>query len=223
MDLNSSTSPIYTEPADVNRRLAELDLEEGILLRAAERGWVAFASCTLNHPPAIPGIWAWGETICSLGEQLVPRGWDRINESMWPLVVNKGGTVALSAATGNENTGNKDEDPLTSSAKGPKTVNAIFANRRQLVDPRMLLGPIDPIDSPGRATWLLLVHRDIGARQMRSELSRPISMDSEGRVDGWAERIILTPRQLDGIPETLLGGDDGPQGREITVEIRRRA
>ena len=104
-----------TNPWDVNRRLAELGLEEPLLIRAVERGWVAFASCTLNHPPSIPGIWAWGETICSLGEQLVPRGWARINESMWPLIVNGSGTIALSAATGDENTGNKDEDPLTSS------------------------------------------------------------------------------------------------------------
>src|ERR1035438_7039142 len=160
MGPNNLAASIYTEQWDVNRRLGELGLEEAILLRAGERGWVAFASCTLNHPPAIPGIWAWGETICSLGEQLVPRGWERINESMWPLVVNKAGTIALSAATGNENTGNKEADPLTSSAKGPKTVSAIFANRRQLVDPRMLLGPIEPVKTPGRATWLLLIHRD---------------------------------------------------------------
>ncbi|HWQ52252.1 MAG TPA: hypothetical protein VN442_01120 [Bryobacteraceae bacterium] len=223
MGHNTLAAQVHAEPRDVNARLAELELEEGILLRAAQRGWVAFASCTRNHPPAIPGIWAWGETICSLGEQLIPHGWERINESMWPLIVNRAGTVALSVATGNENTGNKDEDPLTSSAKGPKTVNAIFANRRQLIDPRMLLGPLEPIETAGRSTWLYLVHRDITARQMRSELSRPISMDEDGRVDGWAERIILAPQELDGIPESLVGGTDGPQTPEITVEIRRRA
>jgi hypothetical protein len=140
---------------------------------------------------------------------------------MWPVVVNSGGTVAISAATGNENTGNKDEDPLTSSSKGPRTADAILANRRQLVFPE-ILEPIQSLKMPGRETWLLLIYRDITARRLRSELSRPISMDTDGRVDGWAERIILDLKELDEIPEILLGGSNGPQSPEITVEIRRR-
>lgn len=223
MDLNGLGATIYAETPDVNRRLAELGLDEATLLRAGQRGWVAFASCTANHPPSIPGIWAWGETICSLGEQLVPLGWRRMNETMWPLIVNSAGTIALSAATGNEDTGNLDADPLTSCAKGPRTISAIFSNQRQLVGPWMVLGPIEPVETTGRATWLLLMHRDLLSRQLRLELSRPISIATDGRVNGWAERIILASQALDGIPETLLGGGDEPQSPEITVEIRRRA
>jgi hypothetical protein len=210
------------ESWDVNKRLAGLGLEETDLLQPAERGFSAFASCTPNHPPAIPGLWAWGETVCALGERLIPLGWERRNESNWPLVINKNGTIALSVATGNEDTGRKDGDPLTASAKGPRTVNAIMANQRQLVFPEML-PPVESLNAPGRATWLLLVYRDIDAREMRCELSRPISMDAEGRVDGWAERIILKPRPFDGIGDVLAGGDNGPQSPEITVEIKRRA
>ena len=222
MEPNNLGASVFFEPWDVRRRLAELGLDEGILQRAIERNWVAFASCTTNHPPAIPGIWAWGETICSLGEQLILRGWQRVNESMWPLIVSRAGTVALSAATGNENTGNRDEDPLTSSTKGPRTADAILANRRQMVFPE-ILESIPSLRAQGRVTWLLLIFRDISARQVRAELSRPISMDAEGHVDGWAERIILEPKQLDEIPDILLGGFNGPQSPEITVEIRRRS
>jgi hypothetical protein len=213
---------LYAEPWDVNRRLAELGLKEDILQRAVQRGWLAFASCTLNHPRSIPGIWAWGETICSLGDQLVPAGWQRIDESMLPLIINRSGTIALSAASGNENTGNPKEDPLTSSSKGPRTMIAIFANRRQLVIPEVLSVAEMP-EIQARSTWWLLAHRDIAAREIRAELSRPIRMDAEGRIDGWAERIILSSQQLDEIPEGLVGGGNGPQGPEITLEIRRRA
>ena len=207
---------------DVNRRLAELGLEEAILQRAVQRGWLAFASCTLNHPRSIPGIWAWAETICSLGEQLVPTGWKRVDESMLPLVVNATGTIALSAASGNENTGNLDEGPLTSSSKGPRTMSAIFANRRQIVIPEVI-SAAEISSAEDRSTWWLLAYRDISARQIRAELSRPISMDAEGRIDGWAERIILSSQQLDEVPEELIGGANGLQGPEITLEIRRRA
>jgi hypothetical protein len=213
---------VYEQSWHVNKRLADLGLEEPDLLQPAERGFSAWASCTANHPPAIPGLWAWGETVCALGERLIPLGWERRNESNWPLVINKSGTIALSVATGNEDTGRKDSDPLTASAKGPRTVNAIVANQRQLVFPEML-PPVESLNAPGRATWLLLVYRDLDAREMRCELSRPISMDAEGRVDGWAERIILKPRPFDGIGDVLAGGNNGPQSPEIRVEIKRRA
>jgi hypothetical protein len=212
---------IIKEPWEVNKRLKELGLEESILINATQRGWVALASCTRNHPPSFPGIYAWGETICSLGEQLIPLGWERVDESMWPLIINRDRTIGISSASGNDNTGSEN-DPLTSSAKGPKTQSAILVNQRQLV----LFDQFPPkelLERVGRATWLLLVYRDISKRQMRSELSRPISMGSEGKVNGWAERIILAPQELDGIPEILLGGGNGPQGPEVTVDIKRRA
>jgi hypothetical protein len=101
-------------------------------------------------------------------------------------------------------------------------VNAIVANQRQLVFPEML-PPVESLNAPGRATWLLLVYRDVDAREMRCELSRPISMDSDGRVDGWAERIILNSRPFDGIGGVFADGGNGPQSPEITVEIKRRA
>jgi hypothetical protein len=214
---------VYVESWDVNNRLGELGLDEPLLIQAVDRGLAAWASCTANHPPAIPGIWAWAETMCSLREQLIFRGWERLNESNWPLVVNGNQMIAISVATGDEQTGRKAGFPSTSSAKGPRTVSAIVANQRQLVFPEMMLPPIDSLNASGRATWLLLMHRDKDARQVRCELSRPISMDLEGRVDGWAERIILSPRSFDGYDDTLVGDGSGPQSPEITVEIRRRA
>ena len=214
---------VYVESWDVNKRLAELGLDEPLLIQAVERGLAAWASCTANHPPAIPGIWAWGETMCSLREQLILRGWDRLNESSWPLVVNGAKTVAISVAAGDEETGRKDGYPSTSSAKGPRTVSAIVANQRQLVFPEMMLRPIESLNASGRATWLLLMHRDKDAREVRCEFSRPISMDPEGRVDGWAERIILSSRSFDGYEDSLVGDGNGPQSPEITVEIKRRA
>lgn len=213
---------VYIEPWDVNRRLAELGLKEECLLQPAERGFTAWASCTANHPSAIPGLSAWGETVCALRERLIPLGWERKDEQNWPLVVNKGGTIALSVATGNEDTGRKDRDPVTASAKGPRTVSAITANQNQLVFPEMLPS-LESLKATGRTTWLLLLYRDTDAREMRCELSRPIGMDSEGRVDGWAERIILSPRPFDGIEGALVGGGNGPQSPEITLEIKRRA
>jgi hypothetical protein len=215
---------IHSEPWDVNKRLAELGLDEDTLIRSAERGLAAYLSCTKNHPPAIPGIWAWAETICALGEYYRPLDWERVDEANWPLLVNKLRTIAVSVATGNQDTGtNGDRDPLTASAKGPRTVGAIAVNRRQLDLFEEVLPPLEALNSPSRETWLLLICRDLEKREMRCELSRPVSLDLKGRINLWAERIILKPRSFDGIGDALIGGGNGPQSPEITVEIKRRA
>jgi len=214
---------IRSEPWDINKRLMELGLKRENLERAAERGLAGFLSCTANHPCAVPGIWAWAETICALGEQHIPLGWRRLDESNWPLIVNKAGSVAVSVASGNEDTGRDgDRDPLTTSAKGPRTISAIATNRRQLNLFGEVLPSAESLTTPGRQTWLLLVHRDIGSREMRCELSRPVSIDPRGRINLWAERIILKPRSFDGIGAAILDGENGPQSPEIKVEIKRR-
>jgi hypothetical protein len=86
-----------------------------------------------------------------------------------------------------------------------------------------MLPPAETLNVPGRQTWLLLVYRNMDAREMRCELSRPISQDTERRVNGWAERIILEPRSFDGIEDTLLGGGNESQSPAINVTIKRRA
>jgi len=212
---------ISFEPWDTNRRLGELGLTEAALIRAAQRGLAAWSACTENHPPVFGGLSAWGETVCALREELVSLGWERLNEANLPLVVNPDRKIAITVATGDEQTGRKDGlQPCTMSAKGPRTIAAIAANNQQiLLFPEML--PQTVIASNGRITWLLLIHRDTQARELRCELSRPMSMAPEGHVDGWAERIILRSTPFDELP--AVGVDDAPQTPEIDIDIKRRA
>jgi hypothetical protein len=73
-----------------------------------------------------------------------------------------------------------------------------------------------------RETWILLFHRDAQAQQVRCELSRPINVNDEGKVDGWAERIILRTAPFGGdvleVPDAEI-----PQTPTIAVSINRRA
>ncbi len=84
-------------------------------------------------------------------------------------------------------------------------------------------------------TWLLLSYRDFTARVVECELSRPIGIGIDGRVDGWHERIILGNIPFDGDNVLLTrGGGDGGNDADgsvesgngsdaIDVEVRRRA
>jgi len=154
---------------------------------------------------------------------LTPNKWRRLNESNLALVVNQDGTIAISVATGTEQTGKPDVIPQTSSPKGTKTAGAVQVNGQGILFPEWAKALEESL-AKGRATWIFLIYRDKETREIRCELSRPISMTADGYVNGWSERIILKPTPFDG-PESLPlpEGGDGPQSPEIVVEIKRRA
>lgn len=216
-------SQLYTTSEDRRNRLTELDLTEETLVEAVQRGLAAWAGCTRNHPALYPGIAAWAETVCAIREVQIPRGWYRSDEGNLPFTVNSSGTIALTVATGDDATGRPDEIPCTKSSKGPRTARAIEINQRQLTlfdDIRLRPQDLDELNS-GRMTWMLLIHRDVLRREIRCELSRPVNMNEDGRVDGWAERIIL--------PSTPFGADTAempmpevPQSPVIDVQVTRR-
>src|SRR5271154_4652282 len=156
---------VHSDEWDVNRRLSQLGLEQVLLTRSVQRGLAASASCTANHPPVFPGLAAWAETVCGLREELIPRGWERLNEANLPLVVNQSGSIAISVNTGDEQTGRKDGAPCTSSAKGPITKRAILENLGQgVLFHADTLPATEVVNVSGRATWILLMYRDKTAR-----------------------------------------------------------
>src|SRR5258707_6716414 len=112
----SNPSRIFVDPNDVDERLAQLKLERGTFVTAAQEHYVAFASCTANHPPTFPGLAAWAETNRSLADGLTILRWGtRQNERNLPLVVNNAGTMAITASSGDEGTGREDGFSCTSS------------------------------------------------------------------------------------------------------------
>lgn len=214
-----SNRPLVETGTDARRRLEELDLETEWLLEAARRGMAAAASCTANHPAVLSGILGWGETICALRDRLLPEGWRRLDEGNLPLTVNEAGTIALTVATGDEETGRPDGNPCTKSKKGPRVASAVANNQLQLFPVAVHLRPDD---ATGRVTWLLLIHRDRAARELRAELSRPVSMGEDGRVAAWSERIMLGAVPYDD-PVIVDPASPKNSGSDIVVEIKRRA
>ena len=209
---------VYSDSWVVTTRLAELGLKPDKLIHAVQRGLAAWASCTKNHPPASQGLWAWAETVCGLRDELVPLGWSRSDETNLPLTVNADETLAICVNTGNEDTGIQDGSPCTRSTKGPQTRQAILENLGQL-----RLFPATDVIREDRTVWILLIHRDMRAREVRAELSQPISISDEGKVDRWKERIILSSTPFDDDLVSLIEGDNGPQTPEIDIEIKKRA
>ncbi len=162
--------------------------------------------------------------VRSLREYLLPAGWERSDENNYSLVINPTGTVAIAVATGDDATGRADVQPTTKSSKGPSTVEAVTSNQQQLdlvFPPVAVPAPVRAVSADEqRMTWILLVHR--GQGEVRCELSLPTSMGTDGRVDGWQERIILgaIPTEPDMLEITPPSPPDQP---DINVDVKRRA
>lgn len=215
---------IYAEAGDIDSRLTQLGLEESKLADIVRRGYLAFASCTPNDPPLYPGFSAWASMVRGLREYLLPE-WERCDENNYSLVVNPTGTMAIAVATGDDATGRPDTAPTTKSSKGPSTIEAVTSNQMQLELPYVFdsapdLASTRPEDTDEqRMTWIFLVHRARG--EVRCELSLPTSMGSDGRVDGWRERIILKAIPTD--PEIVEITPPQPSLPDISVDVKRRA
>lgn len=198
--------------------LARLGLTESALLAAAMQGYLARTNCTANHPPLFPSFVAWGETVRALREQLAPMGWARNDEKNYSRTLHPEGHIAIAVATGNEATGIASESPITKSAKGPSTIEAVEVNRLLAWLPGME-PPSTTVDEDEShpTTWLLLIHH--ANNEIRSELSQPFEIGSDGRINGWRERILLRSMPLD--PESLT--ITPPSQPDLDVEIRRKA
>lgn len=211
---------IRTEVVDVEGRLAELGLSEEILHTAITQGLLARSETTPNHPPLHAGFVTWSNTVRALREELIPHQWDRNNESNYSRVFNPSHTLAIAVATGDENTGNRNESPMTKSPKGAATTHAVEANAAQFSFEGDGFDKIDFTNEDGSdiKTWLLMF--SILKNEVRCELSLPIACN--GKVDGWKERIILRSIPLD--PSTIdIPISPLPEMPDIEVAISRRA
>lgn len=203
---------LHTEGNAVDR-LSQLGIPMSALTESVRQGYLARARTTANHPRIFRGMTMWGEAIAVLREQLRSLGWVKSDKGNYDLVVNEQEGLAISVATGDEATGIAGWTPSNKCPKGPNTADAIHANN-QLDMFSELLPDVEEIQ--GFTTWVLLMH--LAAKEVRCELSLPSSM-SNGKINGWKERIILPSVPLDDdLIEIEL-----PDLPDIEVPIKKKA
>lgn len=208
---------ISMECEDVEKALAKLGVPLVVLLEAGQAGYLANISRTANDAPSAPGYYQWNECLRSLRENMSAKGFLRSNTGNWPTTVHPQYLLALAVSSANVNTGNPNTQPMTKTAKGPRTVKAVSINASQLWLPGY--EPLEAKENSDYPTWFLLYHVDEAKGEIRLELSLPVSMNEDGHVSGWRERIILPSISLSpkmAMPEPDFGPD-------IKISIFRKA
>lgn len=208
---------IRSIPSDVSARLASLGLTQEDLIQAVSRGILARSECTPNHPPLHAGFVTWSNTVCALREILMSKGWTRSDDGNYSVVIHPSGSLAIAVATGDENTGSLNANPMTKSPKGPSTRSAIAVNQNQASLFPELIPVLPSSEIEGRMTWLLLIGYISG--KVKAELSLPINCD--GKVDGWKERLILSDIEID--PSRAISIDPVlPNLPDIEIDVQRK-
>jgi hypothetical protein len=226
-------SPCTTryEAPDVTDGLAKLMVPASALHHAIENAYFGYARCTAHHPRNYPGIASWADGVRGLADKLKTEGWHLITLKGQPRVVNDDGSLAITVATGDENTGrNGGQEPRTKSGKGRTTVESVFRNG--FLFPQMEQEAEERIRRMQvRSLWILLLFRDMVAGKAYCELSRPVTMEQKvgkirkQRIIGWSERIILPPVAVEPTANaTTLKEiqETDAKSPEINVEIKRR-
>lgn len=208
---------IWSEPEDVAAALARLGLALAPLVTAVNRGHLAAISRTANDAPNAAGFYQWNETLRTLREELAVFEFTRSNTRGYSTALRGDKRMAIAASSGDEGTGIADANPSTKQVKGPCTIAAVSSNAAQLeLFPRLVLMPASPPEEVECLTWILLFRA--AGKELRAELSLPVTMDEGGLIRAWRERIILPSQPLDAtfiIPEPDFGPD-------VEIEIQRR-
>lgn len=187
---------VFSDVHIVEDFLAPVGLSAGDLREAAFVGVRAYLECTPHDPIHLPGSLLSGKTFRGLCDIFVPRGWRRDDRRGHSTVVNPSGTVALTTALGNHDTGIVLATPRTRAAKGVET--KAFIEETQLSLP-IDAGPLSATAlSTGRIGLVLLMHAFHVERRVNLELSIPTKRSRNGHISAWRTRLILPPISLDG-------------------------
>lgn len=220
------------ETPDVADGLAKLSVPASALHHAVESAHFGYARCTAHHPRNYPGIASWADGIRGLADDLKPKGWDLVTVKGQPRVVRDDGSMSITVASGDKNTGrNGTAQPRTKSGKGKTTVESVFRNG--FLFPQMERDAEERIrQMQAHNLWVLLLYRDLVVGKVYCELSRPITMEQKvgrtrkQRIIGWSERIILLPVDFEPTVNATTANEiqeTDAKSPEITVEIKRRA
>lgn len=164
------------------------------------------------QPKGSSGTLSWIYGTEALRVLTIPKGWKPTDPSNQPRIVSPDNKHAITVCCGDENTGDPYAKPLTRNKRGNRTSRSVYYNVRQ-----MDMFPVErsdrqrlPLDTTAeQILWMLLFHVDVSNQIVHYELSRPINMAENGKVDDWNPRFIMPPLDLSA-PDNFGGPDSSP-------------
>jgi hypothetical protein len=200
-------------------------LSIAIFQEVGEKIFGSYSQSTPNDVRTAAGSYAYFTAIRALRDILCPSGWHPHREGNIEMILPSSSEFAITASSGDKNTGRIGRDPKTKNSKGSQT-DAIVSKNQWLWPPSYELFPEMESDNPPynpdkTPTWFLLYHIDSVNNETRMELSLPINVDIYTlKVDRWKQRIILPGVKFDSTP--IKRTNQQELYSDFDIEIKRK-
>ena len=211
--------PAIVTPQDrllLSARLALLGLNVELLHSVLRRAEFAAANCTRHHPVTAPSLYRWCEATKEFRDLLVLEGWEARDHDGIARTMSPDGTFGVVIISGNEYTGDKYNTPSPKHARGSAGVRDVHDNHQLYLFQAPDVGAYQVGTAERPLTWYLL-HR-VTPTHIFAELSLPTEATDGGKIEGWRERIILPPIDLNEGESLRMGdSDDGEEDLDVPV------
>ena len=218
--LRIPTKVTHSGPA-ADARLAEIGLSAEIITKSVIYGQMQRDGCSALDPPTYPGTTGWAATVRQFRDCVIPLlGWKISNTANFCTTISPDGEWAVAISTGNKATGVESGDSNFKNRGGPLRQRAIERNQRSLFEelereiPSLILSK----------TWVLFIARK--GDYVACELKLPLVLDGDGRVEAWAERIMIPTIKLGDVPAETTRRQGSPKledgAKEIDIDVTRR-
>ncbi|WP_143512565.1 hypothetical protein [Vreelandella utahensis] len=199
----------FPQQNSIEPALARLGLTLQELESVPQAAYRAFSATSELHPLTFPGSAAWSDAVQALRAQLLTKGWEPKDVNNQPRVISDDQQFAITVSSGNPDTGIRFRCPQTRGVKGTQTRLGIATNAQSdLFETEKADQIRRELESTGERSefWILLFYIDFSTKEIRWELSRPINIALNGKINDWAERIIMPPMAF----ETPEGATNPP-------------
>lgn len=163
------------------------------------------------YPSTYPGVAMWAETLAAFRRQCLKLqdDWGIGATDNYATVYSTKRSIAIAVVAGDAAVGKETlRDPRLTRKKGKKTTQRVQRNAQQIYIQGELFPASEPDLPPDEAcrTWFLIIHPT--KKEVRVELSCPLSMSEDGIVSGWQERILLPSVPISGAVAPIAPDDD---------------
>lgn len=209
-----SNNSIIVEQNKVAEELNKIGITQNILIDACKTGLLSKANCTSFDTKGQAGYIQWNDTNSKLRLLTNNKGWEKYQENGIEGIISIDKTIRIIPSSGNAATGNPNQ---TASNKNPKGESCI-----KLIDKtcqgNIFTGYSEPEEEKFE-TYILLYYAN--SKELRMELSKPSSIDKQGKINAWDKRLILEKQFLNDL-EVILKENSEEETIDIPV-IRKQS
>jgi len=211
----------YKEEAAI-AELKSMGLNTDIFNDALAYGWnFRINSQEAFDVPLFGGTSQWAKSTSRLRFLLSSIGWQSDDDKNLSKIVSPNKEIAIIVSSGNAGTGKEGVPVTTKNPKGELLETIINSNLEGIQ--KKLFPNVQEIikkDFDIKAIWYLLYFNDENKNEIRSELSLPIQIENNGKINKWAKRILLSPVNVDPTP---LNNYKQEFNDDIQIDISRKA